>query len=149
MRYLVRYHQRYHVRYRMRYLCAISQCDIVCDIVCDDGCDIYVRYRLRYRTRYRIRHRGAASVEPSRTVRTGPNLNSTQNGDPKDTYLQCEGRNKHDEVMYIPKRFCKSLLKSRDMMVCIWHKSVRTLPKMVRTRFEQTLIWFAPSLQML
>ena len=83
-------------------------------------------------------HRGAASVEPGRTVRTGPNLNSTQNGDPKDTYLQCEGRNKHDEVMCIPKRFCKSLLKSRDMTVCIWHKSVCTLPRKVRTRFEQT-----------
>ena len=83
-------------------------------------------------------HRGAASVEPGRTVRTGPNLNSTQNGDPKDTYLQCEGRNKHDEVQCIPKRFCKSLLKSRNMTVCIWHKSVCTLPRKVRTRFEQT-----------
>ena len=81
---------------------------------------------------------GQPPCEQSRTVRTGPNLNSTQNGDPKDTYLQCAGRNKQDEVMYIPKRVCKSLLKSRDMTVCIWHKSVRTLPKMVRTRFEQT-----------
>ena len=83
-------------------------------------------------------HWGAASVEPGRTVRTEPNLNSTQNGDPKDTSLQCEGRNKHYEVMCIPKRFCKSLLKSRNMTVCIWHKSVCTLPRKVRTRFEQT-----------
>ena len=72
---------------------------------------------------------GQPLCEPSRTVRTGPNLNSTQNGDPKDLYLQREGRNEHDEVMRIPKRFCKSLLKSRDMTVCIWHKSVCTLPK--------------------
>ena len=29
-------------------------------------------------------HRGAASMQTCRTVRTGPNLNSTQNGDPID-----------------------------------------------------------------
>jgi hypothetical protein len=101
---------------------------------CNEHFEIFISWNIKSQSYIG----GQPLCEPSRTVRTGPNLNSTQNGDPKDTYLQCEGRNKHDEVMYIPKRFCKSLLKSRDMTVCIWHKSVRTLPKMVRTRFEQT-----------
>ncbi len=57
-------------------------------------------------------NRGAASVEPGLTVRTWLNLNSTQNGEPKDTYLQREGRNKHDEVMCFLKGFANLFWKA-------------------------------------
>ena len=81
-------------------------------------------------------------MQTCRTVRTGPNLNSTQNGDPIDWYRGYAGRNEHDAIRGVPGRFCKSLRKSRDMKVCIWHKTVCIWPEMVwpdpnmvRTRF--------------
>ena len=77
-------------------------------------------------------------MQTCRTVRTGPNINSNQNGDCIDWYRGYARCDKHDEVRGIPERFCKSLWKSQDMKVCIWHQMVCILPKLVWT--DQNLV---------
>ena len=62
---------------------------------------------------------GQTPPKPGQTVQTRPNLNLTQNGDPRDSYREYEGRNKHDKLGGVAERFCKSLRKIQDMTVRI------------------------------
>ena len=102
-----------------------------------------------YHSKLEWLHRGAASMQTCRTVLTGPNLNSTQNGDPIDWYRGYAGRDKLDELRGVPERFCESLWKSRDMKVCIWHKMfcilpelIWTDPNLVCTKFVNGVSWY-------